>query len=67
MSRDGRASLRELLNANKRLNIAYLLKESSGQHWSYKTEGWARAFLERWKEGLKWQRLEPYRKSAKRR
>jgi transposase len=65
LSRDRRASLRILLNANKRLNTAYLLKESSGQLWSYKTEGWAHAFLERWREGLKWQRIEPYRKSAK--
>jgi transposase len=62
LSHDGRASLRKLLNANKRLNVAYLLKESFGQLWSYQTEGWARAFFERWKEGLKWQRLEPYRK-----
>ncbi|MFH1652841.1 MAG: transposase, partial [Pseudomonadota bacterium] len=35
-----------------------------GQLWSYRTEGWARAFFERWKEGLKWQRLTPYRKFA---
>lgn len=64
LSHDGRASLRKLLKANKRLNAAYLLKESFGYLWSYQTEGWARAFFTRWKEGLKWQRLEPYRKFA---
>ena len=64
LSQDGRASLRKLLKANKRLNTAYLLKESFGQLWDYQTPGWARAFFERWKESLKWQRLEPYEKFA---
>lgn len=64
LSRDGRANLKKLLTANKRLNTAYLLKESFGQLWSYQTEGWARAFFERWKESLKWQRLKPYEKFA---
>lgn len=60
----GRQALQTLLRANKRLNTAYLLKESFGQLWSYQTEGWARAFFDRWQEGLKWQRLAPYRKFA---
>jgi len=64
LSHDGRASLRKLLRANKRLNVAYPLKESFGQLWSYQTEGWARAFFVRWQEGLKLQRLQPYRKLA---
>src|SRR2546422_1632471 len=64
LSHDGRATLRKLLKANKRLHIAYLLKESFGQLWSYQTPGWARAFFERWKESLKWQRLKPYEKFA---
>ena len=64
LTRDGRASLRKLLKANKRLNTAYLLKESFGQLWSYQTEGWARAFFERWRQSLKWQRLKPYEKFA---
>lgn len=54
---DGRKALRKLLMANKRLNTAYLLKESFGQLWSYQTEGWARRFFDNWKESLKWQRL----------
>ncbi|MGR3295731.1 MAG: ISL3 family transposase [Candidatus Bathyanammoxibius sp.] len=61
---DGRKALKKVLGANKRLNTAYILKESFGQLWSYQTEGWARRFFENWKESLKWQRLEPYEKFA---
>lgn len=61
---DGRKALKELLSANKRLNTAYLLRETFGQLWSYQTEGWARRFFDNWKESLKWQRLEPYEKFA---
>jgi transposase len=61
---DGRRALRTLLAANKRLNTAYLLKESFGQLWSYEREGWARRFLENWRASLKWQRLKPYEKFA---
>src|SRR3546814_10561214 len=32
------------------------------QLWSYRTERGARAFFERWKQSLRWQRLEPYQK-----
>jgi len=62
---DGRKALKKLLNANKRLNAAYLLKETFGQLWSYQTEGWARRFFDNWKNGLRWQRLAPYEKFAK--
>lgn len=65
LSLDGRKSLKKLLSANKRLNTAYLLKESFGQLWSYQSEGWARRFFENWKASLKWQRLKPYEKFAK--
>lgn len=61
---DGRHALKQLLAANKRLNTAYLLKESFGQLWDYRREGWARRFFENWKAALKWQRLEPYQKFA---
>ncbi len=62
---DGKKALKKLLKANKRLNAAYLLKESFGQLWSYQTEGWARRFFDNWKNALKWQRLESYEKFAK--
>ena len=61
---DGKKSLKTLLAANKRLNTAYLLKESFGQLWNYKSEAWARRFFENWKASLKWQRLKPYEKFA---
>jgi transposase len=61
---EGRRALKTLLAANKRLNTAYLLKESFGQMWGYKREGWARRFFENWRASLKWQRLKPYEKFA---
>jgi transposase len=61
---DGRKALKALLSANKRLNTAYVLKESFGQLWSYEREGWARRFFENWRASLKWQRLKPYEKFA---
>jgi transposase len=60
----GRVNLRKLLAANKRLNTAYLLKESFGQLWDYEREGWARRFFDNWRASLKWQRLAPYEKFA---
>jgi transposase len=64
LSLDGRRALKKLLGANKRLNTAYLLKESFGQLWDYSREAWARRFFENWKAALKWQRLKPYEKFA---
>lgn len=61
----GRANLKLLLKANRRLNTAYLLKESFGQLWDYSREAWARKFFEHWKDALKWQRLEPYERFAR--
>jgi transposase len=56
----GRASLKVLLKVNKRLNTAYLLKESFGQLWDYRTERGAARFFANWRDALKWQRLKPY-------
>ncbi len=64
LTMEGRRSLKTLLAANKRLNTAYLLKESFGQLWEYEREGWARRFFENWRASLKWQRLAPYEKFA---
>jgi transposase len=60
----GKKNLKLLLAANKRLNTAYLLKESFGQLWDYNREAWARKFFENWRASLKWQRLKPYEKFA---
>jgi transposase len=64
LTTEGRRGLKLLLAANKRLNTAYLLKESFGQLWDYQREGWARRFFENWRTALKWQRLKPYEKFA---
>jgi transposase len=61
---EGKKSLRLLLAANRRLNTAYLLKESFGQLWGYHREGWARRFFENWRASLKWQRLPPFERFA---
>jgi len=59
-----RKNLKLLLGANKRLNTAYLLKESFAQLWDYTSEAWARKFFENWRAQLKWQRLKPYEEFA---
>ena len=61
---EGRRSLKLLLAANKRLNTAYLLKESFGQLWGYRLSTYARRFFDNWRASLKWQRLEPYERFA---
>jgi transposase len=53
-----------LAGEDRQLNTAYLLKESFGQLWDYKTEGWARRFFDNWRSSLKWQRLKPYEEFA---
>ena len=45
LSLDGRRALKKLLQANRRLNTAYILKEAFGQLWDYRTERGARAFF----------------------
>lgn len=64
LTNSGRSNLRRLLKANKRLNTAYLLKESFEQLWGYREEGWARRFFDKWRDSLKWQRLPTYEKFA---
>jgi transposase len=60
----GRDALNLLFRVNKRLNKAYLLKESFGQLWSYNRPGWARRFFNNWRSSLRWQRLGPFQKFA---
>ena len=64
LTTEGRRSLQLLLKANKRLNTAYILRESFDQLWDYKSEAWARRFFDNWKAQLRWQRLKPYEKFA---
>ena len=65
LSVEGKDNLKTLFKANKRLNKAYLLKESFSQLWEYKSEGWARRFFDNWRSALKWQRLQPFEDFAK--
>jgi transposase len=64
LTTEGRKALKTLLAANKRLNTAYLLKESFGQLWSYRTPAGARRFFDNWRSALRWQRLKPFEKFA---
>lgn len=65
LTSEGKHSLKLLLKANKRLNTAYILRESFDQLWTYRSEPWARKFFDNWKAQLRWQRLEPYEKFAR--
>lgn len=65
LSLEGRKALRLLFQANRRLNKAYLLKESFGQLWDYHRPAWARRFFAHWRDALRWQRLEPLAKFAR--
>lgn len=61
---DGRQALKELLKANRRLNTAYVLKESFSQLWDYSYAACAQKFFDNWRESLKWQRLKPFEEFA---
>jgi transposase len=65
LTAEGRQSLQLLLKANKRLNTAYILRESFDQLWTYTSEAWARKFFDNWKVQLRWQRLKPYEAFAR--
>lgn len=60
----GRKALKLLFKANRRLNKAYLLKESFDQLWDYRSPAWARRFFDNWRDALRWQRLQPFQKFA---
>ena len=64
LSLSGRQALAALLKANRRLNVAHVLKESFGQLWDYKRETWARKFFDNWRASLRWQRLKSYQRFA---
>ena len=62
LTKDQKGLLKETLALNKRLSVAYYLKEIFGSLWLYKSRTWALKFLERWRNQLKWQRLKPLEK-----
>ena len=59
-----RQALDELFRVNTRLYRAYLLKESFGQLWSYRSPFGARRFFHDWRKSLRWQRLPSFEKFA---
>ncbi len=64
LTADGRKNLEQLLQANARLNVAYLLREQFEQLWDYANPEDARAFFDAWREQLRGQDLKPYEKFA---
>jgi transposase len=64
LSTEGRAALKLLFKANRRLNKAYLLKESFAQLWDYRSPIWALRFFYQWRNALRWQRLDPFERFA---
>ena len=61
----GKRALRLLFKANKRIYKAYLLKESFGKLWDYRTISNAERFFANWKSQLRWSRLEPFKQFVK--
>lgn len=57
--------LKELLRMNKKLSVAYQLKEMFGKLWDYTSRTWAIKFLKQWESQLRWQRLKPFKKFLK--
>jgi len=64
LSDNRRKNLERLLQANARLNIAYLLREQFEQLWDYVSPKDARAFFDAWRDQLRDQDLKPYEKFA---
>lgn len=57
--------LADLLRYNLRTVRAYLLKETFQHFWTYRSPGWAIAFLDRWCAQVRRSRLEPMKKVAR--
>jgi transposase len=62
LTRDQKGLLNELFAVNRRISVAYQLKEIFGNLWFYKSRAWAKQFLKRWERALRWQRLVPFKK-----
>lgn len=57
---EGGQALKKRVNANRRVHVAEILKDTFSQLWDYQSEVDALAFFQHWKQGLKRQQLEPY-------
>lgn len=65
LKRKEKSDLRQLLELNRKLAKAYILKENFERLWNYEREGNARRFLMGWVKSLRWSRLEPLKKFAR--
>lgn len=61
----GKRAVMLLFKANKRIYKAYLLKESSGKLWDYKSTNNAERFFTNWKSQLRRSRLKPFHRFVK--
>jgi len=57
-----RRELDELFRLNRRLQVAYMLKEQFDVVWGYRTEVGMGAALNHWRRLLRWQRLAPLKR-----
>ncbi|HEX7508956.1 MAG TPA: ISL3 family transposase, partial [Polyangia bacterium] len=57
-----RRELNELFRLNRRLQVAYMLKEQFDIVWGYRTEVGMAAALDHWRRLLRWQRLGPFKR-----
>jgi len=60
-----KTALKQMLRANKVLDLCYLLKEDFMQIYNYVSAAWARKFFEQWKGMLKRRRIKPMNKFVK--
>ena len=66
LDRSQRRQLNSLFALNRRILKAYLLKESLSHLWDYSYEGAMLRYLQKWIDQLRWQRLKPMEKLARR-
>jgi len=66
VKRKDRVKLDELLRANRKLSIVYVLKDDLKHLWDYVYEGAARRFWEQWYSRAIRSRIEPLKKFARR-
>jgi transposase len=64
LSEAKQSNLKELLRLNRRLEKAYLMKESLDQLWKQRTADEASRYLDDWVRQLRWQRLPSMEKLA---
>jgi len=66
LDREKKGQLNQLFGLNRRLMKAYLLKERLGHLWDFTYEGAMLRYLDNWVAQLRWQRLKPMEKLARR-